>query len=132
MNEILITMGEGKVVSALVNGHTINTDQPADNGGLDSSPAPFDLFLASIGTCAGIYVKSFCEKRQLDPKGITIVQTLEYGEDKRVPSGINLDIRLPQGFPGKYRDAVINAAELCLVKKTINKKPEFRITTTQL
>ena len=132
MEDILITMGEGKVVSAIINGRTINTDQPIDNGGGDSAPAPFDLFLASIGTCAGIYVKSFCEKRQLDARGITIVQSLVYPEGGKVPKGINLDIKLPAGFPEKYRDAVINAAELCLVKKTINSIPEFKITTTQL
>jgi putative redox protein len=131
MEQITITLDGGKVISAHLAGHTIKTDQPIENGGGNSAPAPFDLFLASIGTCAGIYIKSFCDKRELDSAGITIVQSLEYTNDPRIPSSINLDIQLPAGFPEKYRDAVINAAELCLVKKTINSKPGFKITTTQ-
>ncbi len=127
-----ITFDGGKVITAHVSGHTIRTDQPLDNGGGNTAPAPFELFLASIGTCAGIYVKSFCDKRGVPTEGIKIIQSLEYGEDQKIPSSINLDIKLPAGFPEKYREAVINAAELCLVKKTILHQPGFKITTTQL
>jgi putative redox protein len=126
-----VTFDGGKVITAHLNGHIIRTDQPMDNGGGDSAPAPFELFLASIGTCAGIYVKSFCDRRQISTDGIKIIQTMEYDEVKKVPKSISLDIQLPVGFPEKYREAVINAAELCLVKKTISNQPEFKIITTQ-
>ncbi|MCX6302628.1 MAG: hypothetical protein NTW82_10635 [Bacteroidia bacterium] len=56
-----ITFEGGKVVTAHTQGHSIKTDQPVDNGGSNSAPSPYDLFLASIGTCAGVYVKSFCD-----------------------------------------------------------------------
>jgi putative redox protein len=126
-----ITFDGGKVITAHLNGHEIKTDQPLDNGGSNTAPAPFDLFLASIGTCAGIYVKSFCDRRQIPTEGIKIVQTMEIDEVKKVPQVISLDIQLPAGFPEKYREAVINAAELCLVKKTISSNPEFKVITTQ-
>jgi putative redox protein len=126
-----ITFDGGKVITAHLNGHTIRTDQPLDNGGGNTAPAPFELFLASIGTCAGIYVKSFCDNRQIPTEGISIIQSLEFDKVKKTPSLIKLDIQLPAGFPDKYRDAVINAAELCLVKKTINNQPEFQVITTQ-
>lgn len=125
-----ITFEGGKVVTAKIDGHVIRTDQPLDNGGTNTAPAPFDLFLASIGTCAGIYVKSFCDRRQIPTEGIKIIQTMEFDEEKRVPALFKLDIQLPSGFPEKYRDAVINAADLCLVKKTIYNKPDFVITTS--
>jgi putative redox protein len=126
-----ITFDGGKVITAHINGHEIRTDQPLDNGGENTAPAPFDLFLASIGTCAGIYVKSFCDRRQIPADGIKIVQTMDMDEVKKVPRIISLDIQLPVGFPEKYREAVINAADLCLVKKTIANQPEFKIITTQ-
>lgn len=125
-----ITFDGGKVITAHINGHLIRTDQPLDNGGGNTAPAPFDLFLASIGTCAGIYVKSFCDRRQIPSDKIKIVQTTEIDAIKNLPSAIKLEIQLPPEFPEKYRDAVINAADLCLVKKTIINKPEFQITTT--
>jgi putative redox protein len=126
-----ITFDGGKVITAHLNGHIIRTDQPVDNGGGNSAPAPFDLFLASIGTCAGIYVKSFCDKRQIPTDGIRIIQTMEFDEEKRLPSIFKLDIQLPAGFPDKYKETVINAAELCLVKKTINSRPEFKVTSSK-
>jgi putative redox protein len=127
-----ITFDGNKVITAHLNGHIIRTDQPADNNGDNSAPAPFDLFQASIGTCAGIYIKSFCDRREIPTDGIKIIQTMEYNEEKKVPSIFKLDIQLPDGFPDKYRDAVINAADLCLVKKTINNHPEFIITTSKI
>jgi putative redox protein len=126
-----VTFDGGKVITAHLNGHIIRTDQPLDNGGDNTAPAPFELFLASIGTCAGIYIKSFCDKRQIPTDSIKIIQTMEFDEVKKVTGVISLDIQLPADFPEKYREAVINSAELCLVKKTISNQPEFKIITTK-
>ena len=126
-----ITFDGGKVITAHLNGHIIRTDQPIDNGGGNMAPAPFELFLASIGTCAGIYVKSFCDRRQIPADGIKIIQTMEFNQEKKLPSLFKLDIQLPADFPEKYIEAVINAAELCLVKKTIHSQPDFKITSTR-
>jgi len=130
MANIEITLDGGKVVSAHINGRTIKTDQSLKNGGGGTAPEPFELFLASIGTCAGIYVKSFCDQRGIPADGIKIIQSVVFNPEKRVPSTIKLDIQLPADFPEKYKAAVINAAELCLVKKTINSMPEFQVVTS--
>lgn len=119
-----------KQVIALHHGHEIRTDQPLEGGGDDSAPAPFDLFLASIGTCAGIYVKSFCDQRGIPTEDIRIMQSVEYNQEKRMIGRINLDIQLPQDFPDKYRDAVINVANLCAVKKHLLDPPEIDVTTS--
>jgi len=130
MANMEVTLDGGKVVTAHINGKTIKTDQSVRFGGGGTAPEPFELFLASIGTCAGIYVKSFCDQRGIPAEGIKIIQAVEFDPEKRVPSVIKLDIQLPSGFPEKYRAAVVNAAELCLVKKTINNAPEFQVVTT--
>lgn len=125
-----ITFSGGKVVTARLNDHVIVTDQPLDNGGGNTAPAPFDLYLASIGTCAGIYVKSFCDRRQIPADGIKIIQNVDFDAEKRVPSRISLDIQVPPDFPEKYRESLINVAELCAVKKSIMNPPEFTIQTS--
>lgn len=124
-----ITFDGGKVITAHFKGHSVRTDQSVKNGGENSAPAPFDLFLASIGTCAGIYVKSFCDQRQIPSDNIKILQDVDFNMQTRLPAIIKLEIQLPADFPEKYKDAVINAAELCLVKKTIADPPEFIIQT---
>lgn len=130
MADIEITFDGGKVITDHVNGKTIKTDQSVKHGGGGTAPEPFELFLASIGTCAGIYVKSFCDQRGINGEGIKIIQSVEIDPDKRVPSRFRLNIQLPADFPEKYRTAVINAAELCLVKKTISNSPQFEITSS--
>ena len=94
-----------------------------------TAPPPFALFLASIGTCAGIYVLSFCKQRGLDTEGLEITQHMDVDPVTHMIRKVNLDIHLPEGFPEKYRDAVIRAADQCAVKKHMVDPPEFKINT---
>ncbi len=126
-----VTFDGGKVITARTDGHTIRTDQPVKAGGENSAPAPFELFLASIGTCAGIYVKSFCDQRNIPADEIRIIQTAEYDHQTGLPVNIKIDIQLPADFPDKYKDAVINAAALCKVKKSITNPPQFEVVATK-
>lgn len=94
-----------------------------------SAPPPFALFLASIGTCAGIYVLSFCQQRGLPTDGLEITQKMETDPFTRLISKVRLDIHLPANFPEKYKEAVIRAADQCAVKKHLATPPEFEINT---
>lgn len=127
-----ITFDGGKIITAHTNGHAIKTDQPLDNGGSNTGPAPFELFLASIGTCAGIYVKSFCDNRQIPTDGIKIIQKTDFNSETGLPVNITLDIKLPEDFPEKYIASLIHVAELCKVKKSIANPPLFEIKTSKI
>jgi len=116
-------------VAAAFDGFTVLTDQPVEAGGDGSAPAPFDLFLASIGTCAGIFVLSFCRKRDIPTAGLELIQTADWDEIQHKVTKITLEIRLPKDFPEKYKDSLINAAALCTVKKHLQDPPAFEITT---
>jgi ribosomal protein S12 methylthiotransferase accessory factor len=114
----------GQQVDALTNGMVITTNQDG------SAPAPFGLFLASIGTCAGIYVLGFCQQRGLPTDGLKIVQRMSTNPLTRMIDHIELDIQLPPNFPEKYKDAVIRSAELCAVKKHLENPPVFDVHTS--
>lgn len=118
-----------KKVNAKYNGNIIKTDQPMEAGGDGSAPSPFDLFLASIGTCAGIYVKGFCDQRDIPTDEIKIIQSMEFNQETRLIGKINLEIILPSDFPEKYKDTVINVANLCAVKKHLMNPPAIEVTT---
>jgi putative redox protein len=128
-SEMIVTFGGGKKVNAAFKGFTIHTDQSEYAGGEGSAPEPFSLFLASIGTCAGIFVLSFCQSRGIPTDNIRIVQSHIVKESGRGIGKIEIAIELPEDFPEKYKDAVINAANLCAVKKHIQEPPEFVVTT---
>jgi ribosomal protein S12 methylthiotransferase accessory factor len=122
--DILVTFPGGKRVDAHVGSHLIRTDQPLAAGGDGSAPAPFDLFLSSLATCAGYYVLAFCQARGIPTDGLTLVEHAG-------PDAIGLDIRLPPGFPERYREAIVRAAETCKVKKLLAHPPAITITTIQ-
>jgi putative redox protein len=119
----------GKRVYADYGGFTIETDQPARSGGGDSAPSPFDLFLAAIGTCAGIYALGFMQQRGVDPEGSRLTMRTHFDPDAGLIDKIELQLKTPPGFPDKYRDAIVNAMNLCAVKKHLQQPPAFAITT---
>src|SRR5512142_1885426 len=127
MATIDVTFPGGKRVDAEYGGFTFQTDQPREAGGEGSAPPPFDLFLASIATCAGIYVKGYCDARDLPPEGLGLEVHVEREPGKARVARIAIDIKLPLGFPEKHKEAVIRAADLCAVKKHIHEPPKFEI-----
>jgi len=127
--EMTVTFPGGARVDAQLGSHIIRTDQPVRGGGDDSAPAPFSLFLASIGTCAGIYVLGFCEKRGLPTDGIEIVQRMVPDMRTGMIGRIELDIKVPPSFPEKYHEALIRAASQCAVKKHLEDPPAFDVRT---
>jgi ribosomal protein S12 methylthiotransferase accessory factor len=120
--ELIVTLGEKAKVYAELKGHIICTDQPLPSGD-NSAPTPFDLFMASLGTCAGIFVKGFCQQRGIPDEGIKIIQTFDFDHEKHLVKNITIEIKLPLGFPEKYKDAVVNVADLCLVKRHLAEPP---------
>ena len=129
--EMKITFPGGEKVNAEINGRIILTDQPVGGGGEGSAPSPYDYFLASLGTCAGIYVLSFCQQRQIATEGLALTQRMEFAtteDGKSKLAKVAIEIDLPPGFPEKYRNAIIKTADLCSVKKVIMDPPEFEIT----
>ena len=131
--EIKITFPGNKKVNAEINGMVINTDQPKELGGDGAAPSPFLHFLASIGTCAGIYVLSFCRERNIPVEGLSLIQRIEYittADGKTKMDKVALDIIVPQGFPEKYLNAIIKVADQCAVKKAIMNPPKFEVKAT--
>ena len=128
--EMVIDFPGGARVDSHFGPFTVPTDQPPHGGGQGSAPTPFATFLASIGTCAGIYVLGFCRQRGISAEGIRIVQSLEANPVNGMVGKVLLDIQLPPDFPEKYKTAVIRSADQCAVKKHFEYPPQFEISTS--
>jgi ribosomal protein S12 methylthiotransferase accessory factor len=124
-----VTFPGGMKVDAQYRGFTIKTDQPVYAGGDGSAPAPFDLFLASIATCAGFYVAAFCQNRGIPAEKASLLMSTEKNPQTKMIDKIILEIHLPQEFPEKYQKAVIRSVHSCTVEAHIQKAPTFEITT---
>ena len=118
----------GARVDALHEGFRIRTDQPEGHGA-GSAPSPFDLFLASIGTCAGFYVLRFFQQRHLDTAGLALSVTPRRDPERKLVTSIRIEIALPPAFPEKYREAVLRAVDQCTVKRHLAEPPSFEVVT---
>jgi ribosomal protein S12 methylthiotransferase accessory factor len=117
----------GKKVAAAIGGHTILTDQPADDGGEGAAPAPFALFLVSLATCAGYYALQFCLSRGIPTGGMSLKTACTFDEQARRYVSVEFSLSLPPGFPEKYREAIVRAMDSCAVKKHILNPPKFTV-----
>jgi ribosomal protein S12 methylthiotransferase accessory factor len=126
--ELNIRFPGGLEVEADMDGHTVLTDQPEAVGGAGAAPSPFDLFLASIGTCAGYYALRFCQARGLATDDVTLKLTAEKDPAVKRVRHVAIEIELPPDFPPRYREAIVRATDQCSVKKHLLDPPEIEVT----
>jgi putative redox protein len=124
-----ITFPGGVQVNAQYKGFEIATDQPEKAGGQNAAPSPFDLFLFSLGTCAGFFALRFCQQRDLATTGMRLTMDIERNPDTKRLDRVSITLYLPDGFPEKYRSAIIRATDQCAVKKALIDPPEINVAT---
>lgn len=125
--EIKVSFPGGLRVEAEFKGFVIKTDQPITNGGEGTVPSPFDLFLASIAACAGFYVLAFCRERGIPTEKAGVFMRTEKNPETKMIDKIVIELKLPDEFPEKYKNAVIRSVDSCSVKAHIIKPPAFEI-----
>jgi ribosomal protein S12 methylthiotransferase accessory factor len=128
MSDMEITFGGNKKINASFHGFEIKTDQPQSAGGDGSAPTPFDLFLASLGTCAGIFAVGFLQSRKLSTEGFKILVSFERDPESHLVKKVSMKMLLPKDFPPQYKSAILKTAELCTVKRHLQTPPDFEIT----
>ncbi len=128
---ITVTFPGKKRVNAQIGDIVIRTDQTPKNGGDGSAPEPFQLFLTSIATCAGLYALEFCRARDLSLEGLALRMTCDFNPEKKLYTSMTIDLTLPADFPEKFVPAIIRSMDLCTVKKHILHPPEFKIRTSR-
>lgn len=125
--ELVVTFPGNLRVSAQINDMTIATDQPEKSGGDNSAPSPFTLFTASLATCAGYFALKFCKSRNLDTQGMVLTMKYDWDKEQKKYPHMDLELKLPKGFPDKYRDAIVRAMDQCVVKKHILDPPQIQV-----
>lgn len=127
--DMKITFPGGLAVDAAFKNFIVTTDQGVDHGGGGTAPEPFDLFLASLCTCAGLFALRFCQQRRIATQGLGLTLTTEKDPELNRLALVRLEIELPDGFPEKYREALVRAVDQCTVKRHILAPPRFEVMT---
>ncbi|MBT7714419.1 MAG: osmotically inducible protein OsmC, partial [Deltaproteobacteria bacterium] len=106
-NTIEVSFPGGARVDAIIKDKLIKTDQSVKYGGEGSEPEPFEHFISSIATCAGIFALKFCQSREISTEGMSLSMECETDKVKKLYGKIAINLTLPEGFPEKYKEAII-------------------------
>jgi len=109
-------------------GHSVVSDQPADNGGFDEGMTPPEFLLASLGSCAGFYAAQYLRKQKLATEGSRVRVTCEKVKDP-VPRMTNfvIEVEAPVELSEEHRKGVQEAVEHCLVHNTLLYTPTITL-----
>ena len=120
-----------KQVFADIKGFTVKTDQAQRAGGNGEFLDPFNLFLSSLGTCAGVFVKGFCDSRGISTEKIHLTQNQQYDTERKMLGKVDIQFHVPVDFPEKYEGAVIQSANLCAVKRHLKEEIDINVSVVR-
>jgi len=70
--------GEGRLTQRIAAGkHALGADEPADYGGDDTGPTPYDLVLAGLGACTSMTVRMYAARKRLPLDRVTVTLSHE-------------------------------------------------------
>jgi len=117
----------GKKFTMKVRGHEIVTDLPGTKGGEDTGPTPPELFIASLGSCIGVYAASYLRTAKFDPEGLEISLDWEFDPEGERIGKIDVGVTAPNAVLGARKRTLIVAASKCMIHNTLRQPPEINI-----
>ena len=127
MSGFNVVFPENKKVDVTFGQFTIQTDQSKKNGGEETAPEPFDIFIASLGACAGIYAKSFCDTRDIPTDHMHLTIDVRFKKGQSYLDQINITLHVGRQFPEKYEKPIIKTMNGCAVKNQLH--PDIKTVT---
>ena len=107
--------------------HSIITDQPLESGSWDEGMTPPELFLASLGSCAGFYAAQYLRKHHLSREGTRIRVTAEKAQDPARLAEIRIEVDVPVVLSPEHHDGIERAVHNCLIHNTLVHPPQMAI-----
>jgi putative redox protein len=101
--------------------HHLLADEPANLGGDDSGPAPFDFLLTALGACTAMTLRMYAERKELPLQRVSV--TLRH--EKVDVDGVRRDrierrISLEGELSPEQRQRLLEIADKCPVHRTLS------------
>ncbi|MBL8952639.1 MAG: OsmC family protein [Myxococcaceae bacterium] len=113
---IIVESTEGFAQSITAGNHKLISDEPVAGGGKDAGPAPYLLVLSGLGSCTGITLKMYAQRKSWDFGKITVKLTL-HKDEERVERVVSCSATLTQ----EQKDKIVEIAGKTPVTKTLLK-----------
>ncbi len=129
--------GYGKFQQKLrIGRHKLLADEPADMGGTDTGPTPYDFLAMGLGACTSMTIRMYADRKQIPLDHVEVIVSHEkrHAEDCENCESDNARIdhfdrklRIRGGMTKEQRAGLVAIADRCPVHKTL--EAGARITT---
>ena len=122
-------LGAGTRVELHTRGLTWSGDEPADVGGTDAGPTPYELLLGSLAACIGVTLRLYANHKQIDMTAVDV--ELSFGRihaddcvdcDERADGWIEriqTSVKIHGAFDDAQKKRLEQVAMRCPVHKTL-------------
>jgi putative redox protein len=129
MTVVVSGVGTGVFTTEIEAGrHALLADEPIEFGGEDTGPSPYDLLLASLGSCTVMTLRLYASRQGWPLDAVTVALTHDriYAEDcadcatkEGRLSRITREITLGGDLTAEQRARLMRIAERCPVHRTL-------------
>jgi putative redox protein len=133
--EVRVDAGPSQYLENIsVGPHALVGDEPADSGGADAGPNPYELLLAALGTCASITVRMYAQRRRWPLQGVrvSLSHAKVHAEDcaaceteNRMIDRIEMEISFLGDLSEEQRLRLLEIANRCPVHRTLTSTIEI-------
>ena len=128
----------GRYINSLRDGrHVLTADEPADVGGDDAGPGPYELLLMSLGACTSIALRMYADLKKLPLERVRVrlshrkihaQDCVECETKDGKLDEITRQISLQGALTAEQRQRMLEIADRCPVHRTLTS--EIRILSS--
>ena len=134
---VVVVRGSAKGVAqeVFIGRHHLTADEPADLGGTDSGPSPYELLLAALGACTSMTVAIYARRRQwpLEEVSVRMKHSKIHAEDcescetkEGMLDRVESEIELAGELTAEQRAKLLEIAKKCPVRRTLTSEIDVR------
>jgi putative redox protein len=126
--EVKVSQLEGVKFAIEARSHTVISDQPVENGGMDAGMTPPELLLASLGSCAAFYALQYLKTRDLAQGGVKVAVTAEKLLKPARLGNFQIKVTSPVALTPEQNEGMLRSVHHCLVHNTLLTPPQIDLT----